>query len=84
MRKLLLVAAIALVMVGCKSNASSAYHCRKSVENIFPGADISNSPSSDSSYRFLVREPNGAVWYVETMSTAGPQVTKKELVFKAR
>jgi hypothetical protein len=85
MKRFLLVTVFALGMVGClTNNADSTYHCRRSVEAAFPGAEISNSPDSDSSFRFLVREPNGAVWYVETMSGSGPQVTKKELIFKAK
>ena len=82
MKRFLLVTAVALLLVGCNNTANSAYHCRRSVEETFPGSEISISPDSDSSYRFLVREPNGTVWYVETMSSAGPQVTKKELIFK--
>lgn len=85
MRKLLFITAIMLLLAGCSANyASSPFYCRREVEKAFPNSEVSVVPYRDTVFYYLVREPNGAVWYVETMSENGPEITKKELIFKAK
>jgi len=75
---------VLVMLVGYNNNATSAYYCRKSVESTFPNSEISLSPDGDTPFRYLIREPNGNIWYVETLSGNGPEITKKELVFKGK
>jgi hypothetical protein len=49
---------------------------------MFPGAEVISIPGHD--FRFIVRKPNGAILYVETIDPNSPRVTTAFTAFEGK
>lgn len=70
--------AICLGLSGC--DALDRTRCQENVSNAFPDSEVVQTPNG---YRFIVRDKNGNIWYVETMNMFDANVSGKVLVFRA-
>ena len=79
--KLLLVLILCLAFSGC-GDSYNEYECYKSVRTEFGyKADIKQFPGTK--FRWAVKDEQGNIWFVETLSEINSNITTKELLFKA-
>lgn len=62
---------------GC-TDGFDRFKCYEAVVKAFPGSEVHSSPRS--SYTFIVRKPDGSVWFVKTMGWEA-SVTSSEQIF---
>lgn len=74
---LALVAGSALWLSGCSSHDRSL--CASKVQAAFPNGQVAAIPSE--AFKFIVREPDGSVWLVETMNQTNAEVSSKVRLF---
>ena len=75
MKKRILLWVLILTLVGC----STTYRM-EGVQAEFPDSEISFVPTHD--HDFLVRKPDGSVWYVRCDNPVTNGVTSKAMIFK--
>ena len=75
---ILAIACAALFGGGCGKALDQAA-CLESVMKAFPGAEVGMIPNEK--YRFVVRDADGAIWYVKTMNLTNPYVSQKSKIF---
>lgn len=75
---LLAVCWSAVLAAGC--SGYSADVCYQGVKAAYPGADIAVIPGEK--YRFIVKQKNGDILYVETMNHTNGDVTQAYTAFR--
>lgn len=72
----IIVLALAMVcLVGC---GFSSVRCRQSVAKKY-GAEVQVIPGEQ--FKFIARDTNGAIWFVETMNTGNAEISSEVLLF---
>lgn len=81
MSKLLLSLFVVLsfLITGCGISPITA---RQTVVETYPEADIINIPGQ--SYKFIVRDTNGSIWWVETMNSLNDKISNKTKLFSGK
>lgn len=83
MRTKLIIAAIALpALSGCGGDATNEAMCRHSVAEEMKATEVQNAPNHK--YKYIVRMPDGSIWWAETMDGYESKVTAKTLLFPAK
>lgn len=77
--KIILAVLLLVALAGCGPGYQQI-KCYQAVSEEFPGGQVWELP--DSNYRFIVRDREGALWYVRTMNR-GPEVSDRVLLFPA-
>lgn len=73
MKKLLTMVALAISLQGC-----GGYHpvkCLQAAQEAMPNAEVIAVPKRH--YNFLARQPDGSLWYLETMNQTDCKVSAK-------
>jgi hypothetical protein len=73
MKKIILLMCCFLI-VGC----SSTYRM-ETVNEAFPDSEVSFTPTHSND--FLVRKPDGSIWYVRCDNPFRPTITSKAMIF---
>ena len=66
-----------MLLFGCAGDDRS--ECFQSVQNTFPGGKV--VVLGRDGYKFVVKDKDGSVWYVETMNSSDTNITKKIQLF---
>ena len=74
---------VALLLAGC-GNAMDVAACRASVSAKFAPCEVQPMPSRGSSYTFIVRKPDGAIWYAACLNWTDAEVSTSCELFPAR
>jgi len=78
--KLLTLISICGMLVGCAGNNPVA--CQSEVAKEFPEGEIQGIPGCN--YKFLVRDTNSSIWYVENLNLNDSKISGKVLLFKGK
>jgi hypothetical protein len=70
-RLIFLLVFLILVCVAC--DASDPSKCKESVVREFPNFEVTDIPGD--SYSFLVKDKNGNLWFVKTLSLFSPNIS---------
>lgn len=81
MKKILVVIAATTLgtLIGC--GGMSAVRCQQTVVEELKGWEVVKCPSHN--YMFVARDPEGNIWWVETMNTQDTKITAKVLILPA-
>ena len=81
-KKLLIVLAMIIPIAGCsRGDGWNQTKLRQAIVEEMKTTEIVRYPDND--YKFIVRTPDGAVWFVEMMGTKA-EITAKALLFPAK
>lgn len=81
-KKLLIVLAMIIPIAGCsRGDGWNQTKLRQAIVDEMNTTEIVRYPDND--YKFIVRTPDGAVWFVEMMGTKA-EITAKALLFPAK
>ena len=80
LKKLIGCLVMGVGVVGCSDPAFNSAACRQAVVDEFKTADVQNLEGAK--FKFVVRDPDNNIWYVETMSSQSTKVTAKTMLFK--
>lgn len=73
----MVVLVLSLALVGCGYSMADCYN---SVVEAYPNSEVRMIPGEN--WRFIVKQPDGTILYVETMNTTNTNVTQEFAVFK--
>jgi hypothetical protein len=78
----LIVIAVITLLTGCRQGDPIA--ARNAVMKEYPDGDIADLPGYGTNYKYIVRDTNGAVWYVDCLNYKDDNISGKTMIFPAK